>query len=214
MSYEIFERRCRIGGRAKMLWLLWWEVHDKAHYKVVASCPTRDAAEAARRLLSGECARAKEPEPPVCGVCLDTQTRSDGHMCTACPVPCDKCRDGNRPYCRETRCDCDCHERRGRAMGEVVRTVRWPEWVPSSECLRRYNEGKADAQIDRLVAAKTGEGKPMCRSCERGRPHYEDGLADGAAQERAKIVKWLRARHPWVTMANMAGRIERGEAGE
>lgn len=84
----------------------------------------------------------------------------------------------------------------------------------SGECLRRYNEGKADAQIDRLVAAKTGEGKPMCRSCERGRPHYEDGLADGAAQERAKIVKWLRARHPWVTMANMAGRIERGEAGE
>lgn len=68
-----------------MLWLLWWEVHDKAHYKVVASCPTRDAAEAARRLLSGECARSKwpaaffasvesalakeEPPLPVCGVC-------------------------------------------------------------------------------------------------------------------------------------------------
>lgn len=37
---------------------------------VHASCPTRDAAEAARRLLSGECARAKEEPPlPVCGVC-------------------------------------------------------------------------------------------------------------------------------------------------
>lgn len=158
----------------------WWEVRNGAG-QVSASCPTREAAEAALRLLSGECERAKdEPPLPVCGVCLDTQTRSDGHMCTACPVPCDKCRDGNRPYCRETRCDCDCHERRGRAMGEVVRTVRWPEWVPSSECSRRYNEGKAD----------------------------------GAAQERARIVALLRAAHPWSLAWGLANTIERGEAGE
>lgn len=30
---------------------------------IIAACPTREAAEAARRLLSGECERAKEPEP-------------------------------------------------------------------------------------------------------------------------------------------------------
>ncbi len=32
-------------------------------FNVHALCPTREAAEAARRLLSGECERAKEPEP-------------------------------------------------------------------------------------------------------------------------------------------------------
>jgi len=86
---------------------------------VHASCPTRDAAEAARRLLSGECARAKEEPPlPVCGVC-------SGGVCS--------------------------------------------EWCG-----------------------------------------YEAGKADGAAEERAKIVKWLTL-HGQLSLAKF---IERGEAGE
>ena len=99
-----------------------------------AVCPTREAAEAARRLLSGECARAKwpaaffasvesalakeEPPLPVCGVC-------SGGVCS--------------------------------------------EWCG-----------------------------------------YEAGKADGAAQERAKIVKWLTL-HGQLSLAKF---IERGEAGE
>ena len=57
MSYEVEERyRC------------WCVVTPpkSAHPNwkpTVATCPTREAAEAARRLLSGECERAKEPEP-------------------------------------------------------------------------------------------------------------------------------------------------------
>ena len=156
-----------------------WDVAEAAEgmrVRTVARCPTRDAAEAARRLLSGECARAKEEPPlPVCGVCLDTRPRC------ARPVPCDKCRDGLRPFCREPRCDCECHERRGRVRGELVRTVRWPEWVPSSECLRRYNEGKAD----------------------------------GAAQERARIVAFAKTYVKSPIRADvLAEMIERGEAGE
>lgn len=53
---------------------------------------------------------------PVCRRCGDTHTVWDSHtermvMCTACPVPCEKCRkDGNGPYCATTPCTCDCHK--------------------------------------------------------------------------------------------------------
>ena len=43
---------------------------------------------------------------------------------------------------------------------------------------------------------------------------YERGKADGAAQERARIVAILRAAHPWALAWGLADRIERGEAGE
>lgn len=52
----------------------------------------------------------------VCRRCGDTHTAFNAHtgrtmMCTACPVPCDKCRkDGNGPYCATTPCTCDCHK--------------------------------------------------------------------------------------------------------
>lgn len=75
MSYKIFSI---CGGKRWDVWLDPWG-------DLAASCPTREAAEAARRLLSGECARAKwpaaffasvesalakeEPPLPVCGVC-------------------------------------------------------------------------------------------------------------------------------------------------
>lgn len=53
---------------------------------------------------------------PVCNQCGDTHTVwitgiERMVMCTACPVPCDKCRkDGNGPYCSTTPCTCDCHK--------------------------------------------------------------------------------------------------------
>ena len=64
----------------------------------------------------------------------------------------------------------------------------------SGECEREL----AAAQIDRMVAAKTGEGKPM-RYAYSGAyiEGHDKGLADGAAQERARIVAILRAAHPW-----------------
>lgn len=43
----------------------WFVRLDDVSMHVVAACPTPEAAEAARRLLSGECERAKELEPPM-----------------------------------------------------------------------------------------------------------------------------------------------------
>ena len=116
-----------------------WDVAEAAEgmrVRTVASCPTRDAAEAARRLLSGECARAKE-EPPVCAWC-NVKT---------------------------------VHTMRLRPSSNMF---------PASECLRRYNEG----------------------------------VADGAAQERARIVAFAKTyvKSP-IRAEVLAEMIERGEAG-
>ncbi len=51
---------------------------------------------------------------PVCDTCNDTHMMSfhedEYVMCTRCPVPCQKCRQGgNGPYCTHTPCDCACH---------------------------------------------------------------------------------------------------------
>ncbi len=88
----------------------------------------------------------------------------------------------------------------------------------AAEAARRLLSGEcaqelADAQMDRLVAAKTGPGKPMrdqrtTRECER---RYNEGRDDGAAQERARIVAFVRKRHRGTGLADL---IERGEAGE
>ena len=55
----------------------------------------------------------EEPAKPVCARCNDTHAMSlDDRevMCTACPLPCDKCRlNGRGPYCAQTPCTCDCH---------------------------------------------------------------------------------------------------------
>jgi len=54
---------------------------------------------------------------PVCKKCNDIHiilSESEGrhYMCTACPVPCQKCRqDGYGPYCEHTPCDCECHKK-------------------------------------------------------------------------------------------------------
>lgn len=49
----------------------------------------------------------------VCEDCNDTHVRSDGHMCTRCPVPCQRCRaGGNGPFCSSTPCPCACHRAR------------------------------------------------------------------------------------------------------
>lgn len=129
MNYEIFERRFRLAGPERRWWL-WWVVREEAHYEDVASCTSPEAAEAARRLLSGECA-----------------------------------------------------------------------------------QGLAEAQIDRMVAAKTGAGKPM-RGCNHPE-FYANGLADGAAQERARIVAFAKTYVKSPIRADvLAEMIERGEAGE
>lgn len=56
----------------------------------------------------------------VCYYCWDTHlvtvTNDYGEdatqMCTHCPTPCHKCREGGLgPYCETTPCDCECHKR-------------------------------------------------------------------------------------------------------
>lgn len=104
---------------------------------VHASCPTRDAAEAARRLLSGECERDLED---------------------------------------------------ARVIAELV----------------EYD----------VALAKTG-AVVMCTDCgDVCCGCYGSGLADGAAQEREKIVKWLRPAGKFWQGPMLADAIERGEAGE
>lgn len=156
MSYRVFENKAFYGAahnppnytHAVSVWDVWEYAWDG---DLVARCPTRDAAEAARRLLSGECAREL-----------------------------------------------------------------------------------ADAQMDRLVAAKTGAGKPMralgatwARKVDRSElvhpddvarmrtESYEYGVADGAAQERARIVAFAKTYVKSPIRADvLAEMIERGEAGE
>jgi hypothetical protein len=50
----------------------------------------------------------------VCDVCNDTHSMELADrmvMCTFCPSPCQKCRQGGiGPYCTSTPCECACHE--------------------------------------------------------------------------------------------------------
>ena len=55
----------------------------------------------------------------TCERCGDTHVMTlhrEGHedrevMCTSCPTPCQKCRQGGTgPYCETTPCGCECHE--------------------------------------------------------------------------------------------------------
>lgn len=74
-----------------------------------------------RRALNPDSKRAFYGEKlPVCKTCNDTHKMSLHNywgdvqtvMCTACPSPCQSCRQGgNGPYCEETPCKCGCHAR-------------------------------------------------------------------------------------------------------
>ena len=156
MSYEIFERRFRLAGPERRWWL-WWVVREESHYEDAAFCTSPEAAEAARRLLSGECAGAKEP-----GIACIVPSRAK--------EPCVHLGGG------EAECP-DCSEYVGRKDGEA---------------------SDADAAFE--------AGK------EAG---YAVGLADGAAQERARIVKWMCKVHTdricETHVACLVKRIERGE---
>ena len=54
-----------------------------------------------------------EKSAPVCKTCNDTHTMMLDErqvMCTRCPTPCQKCRQGGMgPYCENTPCSCECH---------------------------------------------------------------------------------------------------------
>jgi len=61
---------------------------------------------------------ASRAAAPVCKRCNDTHRMTlhsvSGEerlvMCTACPIPCQKCRaGGNGPFCENTPCPCECH---------------------------------------------------------------------------------------------------------
>jgi hypothetical protein len=49
----------------------------------------------------------------VCKICNDTHQMwltvlERNVLCTACPVPCDKCQQG--AFCKEIHCSCSCHK--------------------------------------------------------------------------------------------------------
>ncbi len=52
---------------------------------------------------------------PVCHICDDSHRMDLGGttvMCTWCPVPCQECRHGGTgPYCENTPCLCECHNK-------------------------------------------------------------------------------------------------------
>ena len=63
----------------------------------------------------------------VCMTCNDTHVMpATGFMCTQCPVPCERCRQGAGekgiglgPYCATTPCPCECH-----TLGRVTRKAQ------------------------------------------------------------------------------------------
>lgn len=91
-----------------------------------------------------------------------------------------------------------------------------------------YGEGMRDAkkQVKRLLSGAylTAPAEQAMRNLvaviDRDGGHaqpvesvtaYKDGVVDGAAQERARIVAFVRKRHRGTGLADL---IERGEAGE
>jgi hypothetical protein len=68
-----------------------------------------------RRALNRREPQTGERKVTVCNSCNDTHwvdTARGRHMCTRCPVPCQRCRvGGNGAFCAATPCACACHVR-------------------------------------------------------------------------------------------------------
>lgn len=203
----------------------WFVRLDDVSMDVVAACPTQEAAEAARRLLSGECARE------LADATIDRLVAAKTGEATPMRKTCPKCR-----------CTCDLqppsygtsvdgmtddllylvrslpsgHSLESTIRHAIARAVNAGRDSASSASRAAYNEGLANGYDQGKIvgAAKTGEGEPMRPTAYGCLPCYEDGLATGAAQERARIVTLLRAAEPWTLSSMLADRIERGEPGQ
>ncbi len=98
---------------------------------------------------------------PVCDTCNDThemwlgtEQRGDHRkvMCTHCPTPCQKCRQGgNGPYCTNTPCDCPCHIKKV-DLGDV-----WFAAPPDPLYSRRRR-----TEVATLVAREVFPLRPRC----------------------------------------------------
>jgi hypothetical protein len=100
--------------------------------------------EVARGLVLAMERTAGQQAGPVCQTCNDThlmrlydiETGEDREaMCTHCPVPCAKCRQGGTgPFCATTPCGCECHKSAGpeptAAEEDALRQRARPAAVP------------------------------------------------------------------------------------
>lgn len=100
----------------------------------------------------------------VCGICKDTHQMQIGDsnygddrmvMCTHCPRPCQKCRQGGTgAFCTNTPCSCHCHPR------PVLGT--WDDQVYFAEeiepLIRRVAQLCTARDIPILIRAQVSEG--------------------------------------------------------
>lgn len=184
----------------------------------VAFCPTPEAAEAARRLLSGECVAAKEPEPLPPNM---------PHQCAG-TTECARCERDRLLRNGGSAASGQYHSVEAAILiddGDVDGVIAWAlmlaeyrKQLLDSESTRGpgWLQKKADDDFGRM--RREAMDMMRCNDCPgvadsafvagKG-AGYAAGVADGAAQERARIVRWLQDEHP-----HLADRIERGDAGE
>lgn len=128
---------------------------------------------------------------PVCETCNDTHrmlmTSIEREvMCTACPVPCGKCREGGRgAYCEQTPCACDCHEPKEKRVTKPV-----PNERELLAYLLREDTSAADcyANLADYVAAHEAAAyqRAIADVCAWLR---NDGLADEGLQQTANGIE-------------------------
>ena len=120
----------------------------------------------------------------VCSTCNDTHAMTlDGAivMCTRCPVPCQKCREGGTgPYCAITPCPCSCHrniaaeldallkEAGARPTFDRARDVTHPCVVCGTvvEPRELVTIGMYTRRMDGGLQPGDPIERPMCKRCE------------------------------------------------
>ena len=133
--YEASDGKQFLQIRPARVWDSWLQL--KKQVGPSTACGEQGEHEGSLLLLIGEhlykpSAPVEEPpdEEPVCSYCGDTHRveyyddergQPVNRMCTHCPTPCQRCRQGgNGPYCESTPCACACHKaRESTTMSEV-----------------------------------------------------------------------------------------------
>lgn len=113
---------------------------------------------------------------PVCNTCNDTHrmtmygaSGAQNVMCTRCPLPCSSCSNGP-PYCEQTPCSCNCHMNKPMSPDETLRLI----------ARGRELQDKLKPRVEKML-------QPIS--------DYDRAKAEGAAEERARVVAWLRGPH-------------------
>ena len=140
---------------------------------------------AAERMVRGHARGAS----PVCATCNDTHAmvlHKDGDvdqtvMCTGCPTPCQKCRQGgNGPYCGVTPCGCACHRR---ASSPTSRATILAAHRQHGGTLPYNTDGIITRELvaDGFLHVLRPEGKPSCTEITGAGLTYLAEMADKEA---------------------------------